>query len=104
MAHAEHDAANRDAQALAARVATTRAEMDAQALADTATQAATDQQSAVAALRRITEEATLMHLAALLLDASLTQVEIAGTSVLLSRIAELFSTITSRHLHDARGR
>ncbi|HEY3849005.1 MAG TPA: AAA family ATPase [Acetobacteraceae bacterium] len=94
MAQVEHDAANRDAQALAARVATARADMDAQALADTATQAATDQQSAVAALRRITEEATLMHLAALLLDASLTQVEIAGTSVLLSRIAELFRTIT----------
>lgn len=93
-AQAERDAANRDAQALAARVATTRAEMDAQAQAITATQAATDQQAAVAALRRITEEATLMHLAALLLDASLTQVEIAGTSVLLSRIAELFRTIT----------
>ncbi len=94
MAQAEHDAANHEAQALAARVATTSAQMDAQALADTAMQAATDQQAAVAALRRITEEATLMHLAALLLDASLTQVEMAGTSVLLSRIAELFRTIT----------
>jgi len=94
LAHSERDTANRDAQALAARDATTRAEMDQQALATTATQAATDQQAAVAALRRITEEATLMHLAALLLDASLTQVEIAGTSVLLSRIAELFRTIT----------
>jgi uncharacterized protein YhaN len=91
---AEHDAANHDAQALAARVATTQREMDEQARADTATQAATDQQAAVAALRRITEEATLMHLAALLLDASLTQVEIAGTSGMLARIAELFSTIT----------
>ena len=91
---AEHDAANHDAQALAARVATTQREMDEQAQADTATQAATDQQAAVAALRRITEEATLMHLAALLLDASLTQVEIAGTSGMLARIAELFSTIT----------
>jgi uncharacterized protein YhaN len=94
MAQAERDAANRDAQALAARAATARAEMDAQALACTATQAAADQQAAVAALSRITEEATLMHLAALLLDASLTQVEMAGTSVLLSRIAELFRTIT----------
>jgi uncharacterized protein YhaN len=94
MAQTEHDTANRDAQALAARVATTQREMDEQALANTATQAATDQQAAVAALRRITEEATLMHLAALLLDASLTQVEIAGTSVLLTRIAELFRTIT----------
>jgi uncharacterized protein YhaN len=91
---AEHDAANRDAQALAARVATTSAEMEQQAQANSATQAATDQQAAVAALRRITEEATLMHLAALLLEASLTQVELAGTSVLLSRIAELFRTIT----------
>lgn len=91
---AEHDAANRDAQALAARVATTSAEMALQAQADTATQAATDQQAAVAALRRITEEATLMHLAALLLEASLTQVELAGTSALLSRIADLFRTIT----------
>ena len=91
---AEHDAANRDAQALAARVATTQREMDEQAQADTATQAATDQQAAVAALRRITEEATLMHLAALLLDASLTQVEMAGTSGMLARIAELFRTIT----------
>lgn len=94
MAQAERDAANRDAQALAARVATTKREMDEQALANTAMQAATDQQAAVAALRRITEEATLMHLAALLLDASLTQVEMAGTSVLLTRIAALFSTIT----------
>lgn len=93
-AQTERDAANRDAQALAARVATTQREMDAQALADTATQAATDQQASVAALRRITEEATLMHLAALLLDASLIHVEMAGTSVLLSRIAELFRTIT----------
>jgi uncharacterized protein YhaN len=94
-AQAERDAANRDAQALAARVATTRREMDEQALANTATQAATDQQASLAALRRITEEATLMHLAALLLDASLTQVEMAGTSVLLSRIADLFRTITA---------
>jgi uncharacterized protein YhaN len=94
LAQAEHDAANRDAQAMAARVATTQREMDENARAVTATQAATDQQAAVAALRRITEEATLMHLAALLLEASLTQVELAGTSVLLSRIAELFSTIT----------
>ncbi len=93
-AQAERDAASRDAQVLAARVATTKQEMDAQALEDTATQAATDQQSAIAALRRITEEATLMHLAALLLDASLTQVEIAGTSGMLSRIAEMFHTIT----------
>ncbi len=94
MAQAERDAANRDAQALAARVAMMKQEMDAQALASTATQAANDQQAAVAALRRITEEATLMHLAALLLEASLTQVELAGTSVLLSRIADLFRTIT----------
>jgi uncharacterized protein YhaN len=93
-AQAERDAASRDAQALAARVATTQQEMDAQAHADTAMQAATDQQAAVAALRRITEEATLMHLAALLLDASLTQVEMASQSGMLSRIAELFSTIT----------
>ena len=76
-------------------VATTQQEMDAQAQADTAMQAATDQQAAVAALRRITEEATLMHLAALLLDASLTQVEMASQSGMLARIAELFSTITA---------
>jgi uncharacterized protein YhaN len=93
-AQAERDAANREAQALAARVATTVQEMAAQAAADSAVQAATDQQAAVASLRRITEEATLMHLAALLLEASLTQVELAGTSVLLSRIAALFGTIT----------
>ena len=50
---AEHDAANRDAQALAARVATTSAEMAQQAQADTATQAATDQQA-----RRLRRAAT----------------------------------------------
>ena len=35
-----------------------------------------------------------MHLAAALLDAALTEVEMAGTSVLLARIATLFRTIT----------
>ena len=94
LAQRDRDAANADAQSLAARVATMQAEMAQQAAADSATRAAAEQQSAIAALRRVTEEAALMHLAALLLDASLTQVEIAGTSVLLARIADLFRTIT----------
>jgi uncharacterized protein YhaN len=93
-AREEHDAANREAQALAARVATSQADMDRQAAENTATQAAVDQQAAAAALHRIAEEATLMHLAAALLDAALTEVEMAGTTGLLSRIAELFRTIT----------
>lgn len=94
VARAEHDAENTAAQALAARVATAQADMERQALEDTATRAAADQQAAVASLQRIMDEATVMHLAAALLDAALTQVEMAGTSVLLSRIAALFCTIT----------
>ena len=94
LAQNERDAANAEAQSLAARVATMQAEMAQQAAADNATRAAAEQQAAIAALRRVTEEAALMHLAALLLDAALTQVEIAGTSVLLARIADLFRTIT----------
>ena len=86
-AQSERDAANAEAQAVAARVATMQAEMAQQEAADSATRAAVDQQAAIAALRRVTEEAALMHLSALLLDAALTQVEMAGTSVLLSRIA-----------------
>ena len=93
-AQSERDAANAEAQAVAARVATMQAEMAQQEAADSATRAAVDQQAAIAALRRVTEEAALMHLSALLLDAALTQVEMAGTSVLLSRIATLFRTIT----------
>lgn len=93
-AQAERDSASREAQGLSARVATLRVAMEQEAQADAATEAAAAGQAAAATLRRVTEEAALMHLAEALLKEALTQVDLAGSSALLARISTLFRTIT----------
>jgi uncharacterized protein YhaN len=90
----ERAQANAAAQDLAGQMATMRADMDRQAHDNEMQAVAAERQAAIAAIRQVLEEAALMHLANLLLYSSLETVERAGTSVLLTRIGELFRTIT----------
>ena len=90
----QRDAANADAQSLAAEIATNRSDLNRQARDTEAQAAAADQQSAIATIGHVLDEAAPMHLASLLLQSSLDTVEAAGTSVLMARISELFRTIT----------
>ena len=93
-AQEERDAASREALALAARIATTTAAMEAQARETASVQAAMDQQAAVATLGRVLDDALVLHVAALILEDALAQVDAAGTSALLARIGALFGTLT----------
>ncbi|MBV8613336.1 MAG: hypothetical protein JOY66_06130, partial [Acetobacteraceae bacterium] len=57
--------------------------------------AAAEQESAAASLGRVLDEATVLHLAALMLDTALGAVEGAGTPAVLERIGALFRAITA---------
>ena len=83
---AERDEAFKSAQELAGRIATMRAEMEREAHATEAQEAAADQKAALAAIDEALDRGALMHLASLLLQSSLEEVDAAGTSVLLTRI------------------
>jgi uncharacterized protein YhaN len=59
-----------------------------------ATDAAADQQSAIATIGRVLEEALVNHVAAEMLDRALAAVERDGESETLRRIGEIFKTLT----------
>ena len=82
------------AQALAAQIATARDTMAREAEDTASVQAAADQQSSVATLGRVLDEALLMHLAALLLGDALANLDASGSSALLTRIGARFRTLT----------
>jgi uncharacterized protein YhaN len=94
-ADAERRRATQEAQELTARIARMQAEMDAQARATGALEAAAEQQAAAAAIARALDDALLLHLAALLLEQAIDEVDAAGSSALLTRIGARFRTITA---------
>jgi uncharacterized protein YhaN len=91
----ERDAAVAALQDIAARIATSTAELDRQARETASGAAAAEQESAAASLGRVLDEATVLHLASLMLDTALGAVEGAGTSEVLERIGALFRAITA---------
>ncbi len=94
-AQQERDEAVAALQEIAARIATSTAELDRQARETGAGIAAAEQELATANLGRVLDEATMLHLAASMLDTALDAVEDAGTSELLERIGALFRSITA---------
>ncbi len=94
-AQQERDAAVAALQDVAAHIATSTAELDRQARETAAEAAAAEQESAAASLGRVLDEATVLHLAALMLDTALGAVGGAGTSAVLERIGALFRAITA---------
>ncbi len=91
----ERDAGVAALQDIAARIATSTAELDRQARETGAGIAAAEQESAAASLGRVLDEATVLHLAASMLDTALGAVEGAGTSEVLDRIGALFRAVTA---------
>jgi uncharacterized protein YhaN len=80
-----------DAAAAAARL---RMERDALGTDDGVSQAAQEQQAALAQLGQVTEDALLAQVAASLLDAAMAQLQEAGDDALLRRIGGIFAALT----------
>ncbi len=90
----DRDAAEHALQDLAARIATGAAELDRQARETGAEAAAAEQEAAMASLGRVLDEASLLHLAAAMLDTALDVIGGASVSPVLDRIGALFCTVT----------
>ena len=82
------------AQEAAATASALHQQMKQKAEDTGATDAAADQQSAIATIGRVIEEALVSHVAAEMLDRALAAVERDGEPELLRRIGELFKTLT----------
>jgi uncharacterized protein YhaN len=98
-AERDRDAAMVALQGLAARIATGQADLDRQAHEIGAEAAAAEQETALARIGRILDEAALQHLAAAMLDTALDTVGSAGAPAVLGRIGTLFSTVTAGAYH-----
>lgn len=93
-AEAEHERAWNEVKMLTARLAADEKAMSAQAAEIAVVQAEADRESALATLGRVLGDALERHLASLILGDALGRIDAAGSSALLTRIGNLFRTLT----------